>query len=147
GARPHPLFAALKGLVDGGPSVGQAAAAPDAGAPRVVDVSQLKPVATQPQQPSPPSGGQGGTPSGDDSSKSLLSQANKELSRGNLARAGQLYGAALDKNPNDSEAQAGLGDVAHAQHDLASAKRSYQKAIQINSHYLPALIGLADVEF
>ena len=77
--------------------------------------------------------------------KSLVFQANNALARRDYSRASQLYAAALDKNPNDSEAQGGLGDVAHAQNDLQGARASYAKAIAINGHYLSAQIGLGDV--
>jgi len=57
-----------------------------------------------------------------------------------------LYEAALAKSPGDSQALAGLGDAARAQHDSGTAKSFYQRALANNPNYLPALIGLADVE-
>jgi predicted Zn finger-like uncharacterized protein len=134
-ARPHPLYAPLKALVDKTPQ-----AKPDGGSVAAVDVNSL---------PRPAGGGGGGggsdVPAGD--AKSLVIQANNAYARRDYQRAEHLYAAALDKNPGDSEAQAGLGDVARAQHNLHGARASYAKAVAINSHYLPALVGLADVEW
>ncbi len=135
-ARPHPLYASLKTFLEKTPAKGDGGVASVASGP-VVDVNNL------PRQGT--GGGGGDTPTGD--SKSLLTQANTAMRKGNLDRASTLFSAALDKNPNDSEAQAGLGDVARAQHNNAAARASYQRAVQMNGHYLPALIGLADAEW
>ena len=58
-----------------------------------------------------------------------------------------MYEAAVAKNPNDSEALAGLGDVAHAEHDLVGAQGFYKRALAANPTYLPALVGLGDVQW
>jgi tetratricopeptide (TPR) repeat protein len=152
-ARPHPLFQALKAFVEKAPQGKIDGGAPVAVASGAVDVNTL---------PKPSAGGSsgGGSSSGVGSSsggggdapiagdaKSLVSQANAAMGRRDYTRAEQLFSAALDKNPRDSEAQAGLGDVARAQHNLAGARASYEKAVAINGHYLPALIGLADTEW
>ncbi len=130
--RPHPLYAPLKAFVEKAPAKGDGGVAPVASGP-VVDVNNL------------PRQGLGGPPTGD--SKSLLAQGNAAMRRGDYDRANTLFSAALDKNPGDSEAQAGLGDVARAQHNNAGARASYQRAVQMNGHYLPALVGLADAEW
>ena len=143
-AHSHPLVSSLKAFVDKTQKVdaGVAALATSASAPQTappgVDVSVL---------PRPGGGGGGGEAPITGDAKSLVAQGTRALGRGDHDRANALFAAALDKNPGDSEAQAGLGDVARAQHNLAGARSSYQKAVRINSHYLPALIGLADVEW
>jgi predicted Zn finger-like uncharacterized protein len=138
--RPYPLYSALKTFVERSASM---ASKPDAGTPPTFDVARL---------PRPalggPSGGVAENPAllGGDA-KLLVTQGNAAFARRDYVRAEQLFAAALDKNPRDSEAQAGLGDVARAQHNLAGARASYQRAVNVNAHYLPALVGLADVEW
>ena len=77
----------------------------------------------------------------------MLNQAEKARQKGDLDRARTLYNAAIEKNPNDSEAVAGLAGIAYAQHDLPTARTQYQRVMQINPNYRPARIGLADVEW
>ncbi len=138
-ARPHPLFASLKAFVEKAPGKGDGGPPALASGP-AIDVNSL---------PRPGGGGGAGAGvsgvSGD--AKSLVAQASAAMRKGDYGRASTLFSAALDKNPNDSEAAAGLGDVARAQHDAAGARASYQRAVQMNGHYLPALIGLADAEW
>jgi predicted Zn finger-like uncharacterized protein len=137
-ARPHPLLGPLKTFVEKAPQKADGGVAPVASGP-VVDVNNL------PRQGAGGGGGGAGGVYGD--SKSLVAQANTAMRRGDYERANTLFSAALDKNPGDSEAAAGLGDVARAQHNTAGARASYQRAVQMNGHYLPALIGLADAEW
>jgi tetratricopeptide (TPR) repeat protein len=147
--RPHPLTDKLRAFLD--KSAGRVAAAKDAGPTPSVDVTALKsqsgsgsaPAREQreprePREPGPPLG-----TSGDP--KVLVQQAHAAQQRGDLDTAARLYGAALDKNPSDSEAHGGLGDIARARGDLAGARVSYQNALRANPQFLPAKIGLADV--
>jgi predicted Zn finger-like uncharacterized protein len=69
------------------------------------------------------------------------------IKRADFVRARQIYQAIVDRNPADSEAIAGLGDVARLQGDPVSAIVAYKRAIAVNPSYLPALLGLADTEW
>ncbi|MFO0665831.1 MAG: zinc-ribbon domain-containing protein [Polyangiaceae bacterium] len=82
-----------------------------------------------------------------DDPRRMLADASSALQRGDAARARVLYQGALDKNPSDSEALAGLGDVARSVGDLTHAKEYYQRAITANASFLPALIALADIQW
>lgn len=82
-----------------------------------------------------------------DDPRRMLAEASSALQRGDSARARVLYQAALDKNPTDSEALAGLGDVARGVGDIVRAKEYYQKAVAANASFLPALIALADIQW
>src|SRR5690606_17155491 len=67
--------------------------------------------------------------------------------KGDYETAKRMYNAAVELNPNDSEALAGLGAVAYAQRDLAGARTSYKRVLSVNPNYTPALVGLGDVEW
>ena len=127
-ARPHPLLGALRAFVD------QAKVKPvvDGGAAsaRVVDVSQL-PTGGKPGEP--PLEGRGPT-----------QQAMNALAKGDKDRARAIYEAQIARNPNDSEALSGLGDVSRAQGNSAGAIAAYKRALGVNPSYLPAIVGLAD---
>jgi tetratricopeptide (TPR) repeat protein len=69
------------------------------------------------------------------------------MKKGDFTRARALYQSIVDRNPNDSEAVAGLGDVARLQADPNGAIAAYKRAIAINPSYLPALLGVADTEW
>ena len=136
--RPYPLLPNLHELVD--------KAAPrtiaDAGAPRVVDVSSL------PQQPVPGGvGGGGGQSVSEEGQGGGLGQASAAIKKGDWARARQIYEGLAARNPSDSEALSGLGDVARAQGDTAGAVANYKRALGVNPSYLPALLGVADTEW
>jgi tetratricopeptide (TPR) repeat protein len=76
-----------------------------------------------------------------------MQSAALAIKRGDFARAHQIYQAIVDRNPNDSEAVSGLGDVARLQGDSSGAIAFYKRAIAINPSYLPALLGMADTEW
>jgi len=125
----HPLQSELRALVD---RTTQAPAG-DGGSVAVVDVNAL------------PSGSQGGGSSfAATDPRTLNQQADTARQHGDYARAKELYGKVLEKNPTDSEALAGLGDCSYAQRDLANAQTYYRRALDANNTYTPALIGLAD---
>ncbi len=69
------------------------------------------------------------------------------IKRGEFAHAGQLYQGVVARNPSDSEALAGLGDVARLTGDSSGAVSYYRRAIAVNPSYLPALLGLADTQW
>jgi len=92
--------------------------------------------------------------SGDEAEESVpadfreaLRRAQQARRQGDLARAERLFRAALDKNPGNSEAMAGLAAVAQARGDTASAMRAYESVLAQNPGYVPALVGLADLKW
>ncbi|HVJ92335.1 MAG TPA: tetratricopeptide repeat protein, partial [Labilithrix sp.] len=89
-------------------------------------------------------GSGGGIPT---DARELVTQGERARAHGDYERARLLFSAAVEKNPSDSEALAGLAAIAYAQRDLASARASYKRVIAINPNYLPAVVGLADVEW
>lgn len=64
---------------------------------------------------------------------------------GNFHDANSLFNEATRANPNNLEAQALWGDLFLEKYNAADAERSYQEALDINSRYVPALIGIARV--
>jgi tetratricopeptide (TPR) repeat protein len=94
----------------------------------------------------------GGTAGGSDEGvpadfRQALKQAREALRDGKLDRADTLYQAALDKNPGNTEALAGLAEVAHARGDSAAAIRAYEGLLRQNPGYLPAMVALADLKW
>jgi predicted Zn finger-like uncharacterized protein len=141
-SKPHPLLALLRAYVDRSKSqakldagVGDASVA----SAEVVDAGKPGKVAAA------GGGGGGGGISGD--SRDLVLQAERARGKGDYDRARTLFSAAVDKNPNDSEALSGLAAIAHAQRDLAGARSAYKRVLSINPNYMPALVGLADVDW
>ncbi len=88
----------------------------------------------------------GGRPLSNDA-RVLVQQGEQARARGDLDRAQVLFGAALDRNANDTEALNGMAAIAHSRHDLIGARASYKRVLSINPGYVPALVGLGDVEF
>lgn len=134
--RPHPLLPLLRAYAEKAKPKSDAGAEPDASAkpgPKVATATS-----------SGGGGGGGGVPS---DPREMLVQADKARSKGDYERARTLYNAAIAKNPNDSEAIAGLAAIAYAQRDLNGARTEYKRVLGINPNYMPALIGLADVEW
>jgi tetratricopeptide (TPR) repeat protein len=79
--------------------------------------------------------------------RTAMQAASQALRKADYPRARQIYGSIVDRNPNDSEALSGLGDVSRQQGNLAAAIADYRRAIAVNPSYLPALLGLADTEW
>jgi predicted Zn finger-like uncharacterized protein len=79
--------------------------------------------------------------------RDAIRKAQKARAAGNLDRAAELYQAALDKSPGNSEALSGLADVHRARGNTSQAMRMYQKLLDQNPGYLPALVGLADLKW
>ena len=69
---------------------------------------------------------------------------SRPSSKGDWNRARQIYEAIVARNPSDSEALAGLGDVDAGAGRTAGAVSAYQRALAVNPSYLPALLGVAD---
>ena len=84
-------------------------------------------------------------PTGD--SRQLVAQGEAARAKGDYERAQSAFAAALDRNPNDTEALSGLAAVAHHRRDLNGARASYKRVLSINPSYVPALVGLADVDW
>jgi len=76
-----------------------------------------------------------------------MQAASQALKRADFSRARRIYEALVVRNPSDSEALAGIGDVARAQGDATGAIAAYKRALAVNPSYLPALLGVADTEW
>ncbi len=77
--------------------------------------------------------------------RKALEQASQALSKGDQARAEQLYRGALVKEPGNPEALAGLGHVARARGKSKDAIDYYKQSLAGSGNYLPALVPLADM--
>lgn len=64
---------------------------------------------------------------------------------GNFHDANSLFTEATRANPNNLEAIALWGDLFLEKYNASDAERTYQQALDINSRYLPALVGIAKV--
>lgn len=140
--RPHPLLPLLRAYAEKAKPRGDAGVAEAAGDGGAKPGTKVGVTGT---------GGTGGGGNGGGGipgdPREMLVQAEKARGKGDLERARTLYNAAIEKNPNDSEAIAGLAGIAYAQHDLNGARAEYKRVLAINPNYMPALIGLADVEW
>jgi predicted Zn finger-like uncharacterized protein len=143
--RPHPLVGALRAFVQRVPAARDGGAAPLVTSTATVDIGAL-PHAHARAGRAPGAGGGGGFAGASDP-RTLLAQAAASERTHDFDRARALYSAALAQNPSDSEALAGLGDVAHAQRDLPGAIGYYKRALAVNPVYLPALVGMADAQY
>jgi tetratricopeptide (TPR) repeat protein len=152
-ARPYPLVPNLHALVDRAPQRAAVDGGIALGVPRV-DVSALP--ARAPSAPAPGAvaaggggggGGGGGTEATGGETTGGLQAAGQAIKRGDWGRARQIYEALVARNPNDSEALAGIGDVDRAQGDTAGAISAYKRALAVNPSYLPALLGVADTQW
>jgi predicted Zn finger-like uncharacterized protein len=76
--------------------------------------------------------------------RKLLEQAAQAMRRGDMDRAKGLYEQVLTQQPGNTEALAGLGDIARHRNDPAVASRMYEKVLADNPNYLPALLASAD---
>jgi tetratricopeptide (TPR) repeat protein len=141
-ARPYSLLPNLRIFVDKAPSK---TALDHSSAPIVPHIA----VSALPQQASAPQGaantGSGEGPGGEQSGG--MQAASQAIKRGDWTRARRIYEALVTRNPGDSEALAGIGDVARAQGDGAGAITAYKRALAVNPSYLPALLGVADTEW
>ena len=64
---------------------------------------------------------------------------------GNFHDANSLFDEATRANPNNLEAYALWGDLFLEKYNASDAERTYQEALDINSRYIPALVGIASV--
>lgn len=63
----------------------------------------------------------------------------------NFHDANSLFNEATRSNPNNLEAQVLWGDLFLEKYNAADAERSYQEALDVNSRYVPALVGMGRV--
>ncbi|HEY3495247.1 MAG TPA: tetratricopeptide repeat protein [Polyangiaceae bacterium] len=138
---PHPLLEELKGFVSRFSSTLDAGvdAARDAAAAAGTGEALRAPVA-------PVTGGAVPEPPGGDF-RARLRQASEALSSGNLSRAQELYQSVTSELPGNTEALAGLADVARRRGDTATATRLYDQVLAANPSYLPALMASADTKW
>jgi predicted Zn finger-like uncharacterized protein len=158
-ARPYPLLPELHALVDaaaanadrvatvrGARADAGALSAETAAVPVQVPIGAARPaMAMTGAFPPPPSAAwQDSVPA--DSSLAMQA-ASQAMKRGDLGRARRIYEALVGRNPADSEALAGIGDITRLQGDPTGAIRAYRRALAVNPSYLPALLGVADTEW
>ncbi len=142
-ARPHPLLSELRDFVRRFEVVA------DAGADAKVEVAAVDPAALPVLKPTAGDreafGEEEAAPAGD--FRTLLTQAAAAMKGGNPDRAEALYRAVLARQPGNTEAIAGLGDVARARNDPAAAEKQYDKVLEQNPSFLPAILAKADAKW
>ncbi|HEY8042189.1 MAG TPA: tetratricopeptide repeat protein [Polyangiaceae bacterium] len=148
--RPYPLLHNLHAFLDKMPVKGSAL---DAGVASSVPVVAVSALPSQPAAPGAPPGAGGAGGGGSDEpavpgeTTSAMKAAQAAIRKGDWERARTIYGALVSRNPGDSEALAGLGDVSRATGDTAGALSAYRRALAVNPSYLPALLGVADTQW
>ncbi|MCA9626747.1 MAG: zinc-ribbon domain-containing protein [Myxococcales bacterium] len=133
--RPHPLVNELREFVK------RYESAKDAGTEEevpTVDPSKLPAIT---EAPGPVAAGDA-LPSGD--FRVMLTQGNAALKAGQLEKAEQLFRGVLAKQPGNTEALAGLGDIAARRKNPGAASEAYDEVLKKNPNYIPALLGKAD---
>jgi TolA-binding protein len=148
--RPHPLVPNLASFLDRvlakpGGDGGLSTASATRTEPPAPAQAQAGPVPAAAATPVAANGGGGDAVPGDP--RVAMETASQAIRKGDWDRARQVYSGIVTRNPSDSEALCGLGDVARAQGDTASAISTYKRAISVNPSYLPALLGVADTEW
>ena len=113
----------------------------DAGADAKAEVATVDPASLPVLDTSAPVGEE---PVGSNDFRAQLKQASAAIKSNDLDRAEQLYNAVLAKHPGNTEALAGLGDVARLKRDPDKAEKMYDKVLEQNPSYLPALVARAD---
>jgi tetratricopeptide (TPR) repeat protein len=155
--RPYPDLPALHAFVDHGSTKMTA----DAGAPTAArpangtgSVSQATGQAAGGQAPAGATDVSAGGVAGNGTADAIptdprvaIQAAAMAVKTGQLVRARQIYESIVTRNPGDSEALAGLGDIARLDGDPPLAISRYKRAIAVNPSYLPALLGLADTQW
>ncbi len=145
-AKPHPLEEELRAFLKRAKQSAEVGGGSEA-TPKLaaVDTSKLPKLDTSQSaedEPRPASAPAAAAPAAD--FRTRLGQASSALRQGDLARAEQLYSSVLAEQPGNTEAMAGLGDVAKARHDPAQAAKMYDRVLAENPSYLPALLASAD---
>ncbi len=65
---------------------------------------------------------------------------------GNFHDANSLFNEATRANPKNLEAHALWGDLFLEKYNAPDAERSYREALDINSRFVPALVGIANIK-
>lgn len=73
----------------------------------------------------------------------ILSEANINYRMGNIDEFKKLLLIATEKDPNNAELQYNLGVISSESKDSESAKKYYQKAIELDPNYTNAYINLS----
>ena len=143
--RPHPLLTELRGFIRRFESVAADAGADAAVEVATVDLSSLPVLEPTAGDRESFDDGFSATPAGD--FRTLLKQASAAMRAGDLDRAESLYSTVLAKQPGNTEAISGLGDVAKARNDPSAAEKQYDKVLEKNPSFLPALLSKADAKW
>jgi len=134
----HPLLKPLSAFLGRFEAASESEDGEDAGV-ATVDPSKLGELDT--------GGAAAGSPPPPGDYRSQLTAAGRALRNGDLNQAERLYQAVLAREPNNTEAMAGLGDVARLRNDTDSASRMYDRVLEKNPTYLPALAAQADAKW
>jgi predicted Zn finger-like uncharacterized protein len=143
--RPYPLLPNLHAFV--GKTATQSEAPPAGVAVGASPSLPLAPLASTARRLTPPAAAPARSEAIAPDARTSMQWASNAIKKGDFGRAGQIYQALATRNPNDSEALSGLGDVARLTANPAGAMAAYRRAIAVNPSYLPALLGLADTEW
>ena len=139
--RPYPLLLELQAFLkrrpaaatDGGAPVAEGGASP--GASAIAAAGRVSESAA----------GSEALPNG--SYQQLLQRAHAARQAGKLDEAEALFKSVLASQPGDTEALAGLGDIAKARGDKTGSVSYYEEVAKQNPSYIPALAGLADAKW
>jgi predicted Zn finger-like uncharacterized protein len=142
-ARPYPLLPKLHAWID------DAAKKSPLDATKPVEAAAASASGRAGASGGPGQGGSAqGTGDGISSDPAIaMQQAATAIKRGETSRARHIYEGLVARNPDDSEALSGIGDVERMQGDSAGAVASYKRALVVNPSYLPALLGVADTQW
>jgi predicted Zn finger-like uncharacterized protein len=78
--------------------------------------------------------------------RKLVAQGSAARARHDYAAADERFAAVLAFQPENVEALYGVASVIHARRNLPGARAAYQRVLSTNSSFVPALVGLGDVE-
>ena len=149
--RPYPCSPSLHAFVEKTPPKGSvdagalaASARLGSGSAAAAQAPSPAAVAASPASTGPASTG-GETAPGEQAT--TMQAASQAIKKGDYPRARRVYEALIARNPSDSEALSGLGDVDRAQGDSHAAIAAYKRALGVNPSYMPAMLGVADTEW
>ena len=77
----------------------------------------------------------------------LLTAARDRQRRSLLDEAQRFYEQVLVNSAQDSEARCGLAEVQLLRGSVADARELFQRALRSNENYVPAWVGLADIDW
>ncbi len=73
----------------------------------------------------------------------ILSEANVHYKMGNTSKFKELLVLATEKDPENAELQYNLGVIAAESKDVESAKKYYEKAIELDPNYVNSYVNMA----